>query len=289
MRPTIMFTTLLLAGLSIGLDSEASTPTQKWHDNYRDAATEAKTEGKMLLIVFCAEGDATKCDCLEEKVLDDPKVRVKLNDYACLRVPLDVMIGKGDKKQKLIDYPSLSEMHGRQGMAIIDYAHKDAEYYETVVSCFPMLNNKPYSADKMLTILGLPSGTLTQRTLIYAVRIHPEHPASTEGQLSPILVKEAQSHSIHQASIRLQGHHNWENRFHRINGKLGNGLTACEVCAESWPGEGLLEGAIECVRCWRYSSGHWSAVRARHRCYGYDIRRGSNRIWYATGIFGSRR
>ena len=61
---------------------------------------------------------------------------------------------------------------------------------------------------------------------------------------------------------------------------------ASEECAESWPGQGLLESAIECVRCWRLSSGHWAAVRAEHRCYGYDIKRGNNGIWYATGIFG---
>jgi hypothetical protein len=63
-------------------------------------------------------------------------------------------------------------------------------------------------------------------------------------------------------------------------------MTASEVCAESWPGENLVEAAVECVRCWRLSQGHWSAVRAAHRLFGYDMKRGSNGIWYATGIFG---
>jgi hypothetical protein len=58
------------------------------------------------------------------------------------------------------------------------------------------------------------------------------------------------------------------------------------VCAESWPGENLVEAAIECVRCWRLSSGHWEAVRTQHTVYGYDMKRGSNDVWYATGIFG---
>ena len=34
----------------------------------------------------------------------------------------------------------------------------------------------------MAVILDLPPGTLTQRTLIYAVRTHPERPASADGQ-----------------------------------------------------------------------------------------------------------
>jgi hypothetical protein len=102
------------------------------------------------------------------------------------------------------------------------------------------------------------------------------------------LLSEAESHSQYQARIRLQGHHRWAARFPRINALLPQGLTAREVCAESWPGESLVEAAIECVRCWRLSSGHWSAVRARQGRYGYDIKRGGNGIWYATGIFGGR-
>ena len=115
----------------------------------------------------------------------------------------------------------------------------------------------------MAVILDLPPGTLTQRTLIYAVRIHPDKPASTSGQSDADLLEEAQSHSQYQADIRLQGHHFWESRFHRIIARLPGGLTAREVCAESWPGDNLVEAAIECVRCWRLSDGHWSAVAGR--------------------------
>ncbi|HLA86191.1 MAG TPA: hypothetical protein VJL29_15495 [Thermoguttaceae bacterium] len=289
MRCTTMSAALLLGALLLLPEtSRASAPPQNWLTDYSQAAAQARREKKMLLILFCASCDASRCDSLEKGALLDPRVREKLNGVVRLRVPLDAEIRPGGKAMKLIDHSSLAEMLGRQGIAMIDYAHKKADYYETVVSCFPMMNNQPYSADKVLVMLGLPPGTLTQRTVIYAVRTHPECPASTEGQFNSDLAEEAESHSIYQASIRLQGHHNWERRFYRINGELGNGATASEVCAESWPGEGLLQGAIECVRSWRLSAGHWRAVRSRHRCYGYDIQRGNNGIWYATGIFGGR-
>ena len=83
-----------------------------------------------------------------------------------------------------------------------------------------------------------------------------------------------------------QGHHNWQNRFERINAKLSAGLLAQEVCAESWPGQGLLEAARECVHSWRQSPGHWDAVKTQHPVFGYDMQRGANGVWYATGIFG---
>ncbi|MCX7429404.1 MAG: hypothetical protein NTW96_27740, partial [Planctomycetia bacterium] len=72
------------------------------------------------------------------------------------------------------------------------------------------------------------------------------------------------------------------------NARLARGISAREVCAESWPGERLVEAAIECVRCWRLSSGHWNAVRSSQRVFGYDMKCGANGVWYATGILGGQ-
>jgi hypothetical protein len=125
--------------------------------------------------------------------------------------------------------------------------------------------------------------------LMFAVRIHPEAPASTKGEKDAVLTAEAHSHSKYQADIGVQGHHHWENRFQRILGRLTGGLVPTEVVAESWPNQTLVDSAVDCVHSWRQSPGHWSAVNARHPRFGYDMRLGSNGIWYATGIFGNRR
>jgi hypothetical protein len=115
--------------------------------------------------------------------------------------------------------------------------------------------------------------------MILAVRLHPENPRSTEGFCDPGLCGEAESHSAHQARIRRQGHHGWETRSQRLGG------AAAEVCAESWENQDLLDSCVDCVASWRQSPGHWRGVSGSHSAYGYDIRRGSNGIWYATGIF----
>jgi hypothetical protein len=137
-------------------------------------------------------------------------------------------------------------------------------------------------------MLDLPKGSLTQRTLIWAVRTHPESPASASTSLFPVLEQETEKHAFHQASITLQGHHNWESRFHSINARLPDGLVSQEVCAESWPGQNLVEAAEECVHSWRQSSGHWDAVSRKHAYYAYDMKKGRNGVWYATGIFAVR-
>jgi hypothetical protein len=286
-----LWAVLLCAHSALGIapaSQEASSSAINWFTDYGKANQVAEADGKRLLIYFQDERRAELCRQFETRALSDPQIVARLAGYVSLRLPVDATIVSGGKPVRLLAHPSLAEMLNEPGVAIIDYASRDAGYYGLVVSTFPLPEGRPYTPFEMSVILDLPPGTLTQRTLIYAVRTHPERPASTCGKLEPCLVKEAESHSRYQARLRLQGHHNWNSRFHRINARLSFGLLASEVCAESWPGQSLLQAAIECVHSWRLSSGHWSAVCARQQVYGYDMKRGTNGIWYATGIFGRR-
>jgi len=275
----------------IGQERDAPPPSVtevNWLTDYATAYQDARRQGKMLLLRFCDPENNPLCARLDRETMSDPTVRRKLQNFVCVRVPVDATITVEGKQTRLLDHSGFAEMLGQPGVAIIDLAHRDTKHYGRVVSAFPLTSRLWYTPAQMAVILDLPPGSITQRTLIYAVRTHPERPASTDGEIDTNLEEEAESHSQYQARIRLQGHHRWESRFHRIRALLPGGLTAIEVCAESWPGERLVEAAIDCVRSWRQSSGHWSAVRSRHPYYGYDMKRGPNGVWYATGIFGRR-
>jgi hypothetical protein len=278
----------LYAGLVVGTEETEPAADVVWKTDYAESVGLAKDGEKMLLIFFCNSEKDKSCAKFENETLADPSVREKLKDYVLLRLPLDAKIKIDDKEVELLKRPMFKEMLERPGIAIVDYVHKDESYYGDAVSTFPLTNKLSYTAKQMAAILDLPEGTLTQRTLIYAVRVHPEHPASAEGKPDTYLLQEAEGHSKYQASICVQGHHNWGTRFQRIISRFRGGLTASEVCAESWAGENLVEAAIECVRCWRTSSGHWSSVRASNSYFGYDMKRGKNGVWYATGIFGRK-
>ena len=263
-------------------------PTVSWCTDYAKAMDIAQREGRMLLIYFYRPGRNPLREKFESQTLTDPLVVKRLRKYVTAKLPTDAKIRVKGKEVVVLKDRAFSNLRGHQGVVILDFAHKKSETYGRVVSAFPFDKGKSYTARQTAVILDLPPGTITQRTLVYAVRIHPDGPASTQGKLCSNLAGEARQHSNHQSRIRLQGHHQWDARFQRINAKLPPGLTAIEVCAESWPGETLVDAAVECVRCWRLSSGHWGAVRAAHPSYGYDMKRGSNGIWYATGIFGKR-
>jgi hypothetical protein len=281
---------LLLAGepTPAGSPKAASKPEPaaiSWQTDYIKAMDVANQQGKMLLIFF-ADAANPLSGRFESEVLAHESVVGKLGDIVCARLPTDTKVEVEGKQVELIRHTAFRELLGQPGIAILDFAHPQTPLHGKVVSTFPLTGRLWYTPQQVQVILDLPQGTVTQRTLIYAVRTHPETPSSAVGNPDSRLLAEAASHSDHQASIRLQGHHQWGARFPRISAMLG--CSAREVCAESWPGQNLVEAAIECVRCWRLSRGHWSAVRAQNQGFGYDMRLGSNGVWYATGIFGMR-
>ena len=258
-----------------------------WMTDYATAMHRAKAEGQMLLIAFCGNDTEDFKACLAPDVLDDPEVQKQLESFLLLKLPNDVCVDLGKEKGvELLKHSTFREMCGTSGIAMIDFRNKGAKYYGHVVSTFPIMGGKPYTKSKFLTILGLPAGTLTQRTLIYAVRIHPESPKSTDGDLSEYLTSEALASSAYQAKIRLQGHHNWESRFHRISGRLPSGLQATEV----WCRELAERRSLESSHRMRPDAGTIppaigarltvSTVSGATTCAAVQ-----NRIWYATGIF----
>jgi hypothetical protein len=283
--PTLAGTLLALAATGVRADEPANTaPT--WHTDYTRAWEEAKTKGQMLLIFFHGPASDRAAQAFEQKTLSDPAIQKQLSRYVLAKLPLGAQATAGGKPVQLIRHPAFAEMLGRQGVAVVDLKSTGKTHFGQVVFAYPFRPGSYLATSRLGIILDLPAGSLTQRTMIFAVRAHPEKPASTTGSQSPVLAGEAQSHSSHQASIGVQGHHNWDSRFQRINSRLPGGLLAQEVVAESWPGQSLVEAAEDCVHCWRQSPGHWEAVRGRHRLFGYDMKRGGNGIWYATGLFG---
>ncbi len=263
-------------------------PELDWHEDYQEAWQEAAEDGRMLLIYFHDVQSTAARRSFEQKTLAKPEIKARLVEFVLLRLPVDAATDFQGRLTPLLRHPAFAEMQGRSGIAIIDLAHRKASYYRYVVSTFPFTRGKYYRGPALEIILSLPPGTLTQRTMIYAVRTHPEAPASTQGNFNHVLAEEAKLQSDYQAKILVQGHQNWENRFHRINARLPGGATAQEVVAESWPNESLVDACVDCVDSWRQSPGHWNAVRSRHPLFGFDIKRGRNGIWYATGIFGRR-
>jgi len=275
-----MILVITLGASGAGAAEPSSAP---WHDDYLTAFEAAR--GKMLLVWFYDPSASSANKCFESDVLGQLPIAAAIEErHVAVKLPLTAAIASDSGPLTILKHSAFVELRGQPGLAIVDLTEPGGSLYGLVVSAYPFTRG-PITAAKLAVLLDLPRGTLTQRTLTCAVRTHAAQPASADSHLSPLLVRETASHALHQATITLQGHHHWQQRFQAINAQLPAGLVAYEVCAESWPGQDLIAAAEECVDSWRQSSGHWDLVSRRHVLFGYDMQRGANGVWYAAGIF----
>jgi hypothetical protein len=227
-----------------------------------------------------------------EDVLVNKDVQNRLRKYVLLRVPASYEY----KGKRLVNYDALEDMAGAAGLAVVSLHDDSLPTHNKVISAHPFVSSRyswapSYGKREVALILDLPpEATLSQRSMIYAVSVHPEQPRSIFGRGHAAFLGHAARHSARQASMNNQHHADLIGAINRMGGEMGVGLgNGSEVVAESWGnfvgGETVLEASFSCVDAWRHSPGHWGAVSRPHSYFGYDIARGSNGTWYATGIF----
>jgi len=282
---------IFLLALTLGRKTSAEEVGEiNWlHDDSsaRQQAIEAK---KYLLVHLTGHQPGERDRTFVEQTTAARCVRSRTENFICLRVLCEEWEPAECGLKFTSELMSVEHLLSSPGLAIIDFCDPSGSTYGELVGWLPFEKPAYYAAEyestaSVATFLDLPRGSLTQRMLIYAIRVHPERPESTSGTSSPALVGAAAAHAQRQARAQRQGHQRWDQRFHEIWRSVG-GAPPVEICAESWPEESLLTACLGCVHAWRQSGGHWRTVVSGHASFGYDICRGKNGIWYATGILG---
>lgn len=291
--PGLVFASLLSA--SEAEHGQRQIGSLAWHTDYASAYREAKEQKKMLFIFFRDEKQARAADSYESKVLAADALKGQLETCARVVLPLDAPLppqseppaddsSKRTAPVRLVDHRAFQFQVRQQGIVMIDLIDPKIHFYGQVVSAHPFTRGRHYTVGSTGTVLGLPHGTITQRTMLYVIRMHPERPQScnTNRRCSSYLLSQAANHSRYMANVRQAGHQGWDSRFQQISGTLG-GRGVSEV-AVSGDGPTLVAAAEDCLRLWRSSSSHWSAVSGNAWQYGYDMQRASDGTWYATGL-----
>ncbi|MDR3182172.1 MAG: hypothetical protein LBT89_04490 [Planctomycetaceae bacterium] len=264
-------------------ETSDSQGTIHWETDYTAALRSAKESRRNLLVYFDAESAASEhaaaCSTFNQTVLQNWNVQSELARYVLLKLPMAEL----EANPAVQEYYS-TEMANHPGLVLSEFENPDAPYYGQTVAILPFWQSVAPTVPEMLKFLTLPAGTLTQRTMIYAVRIHQHQPLGADGIPDPIAVSAATEQAEYQADKGVMGHQNYGGRSSRALEALGGGSPS-EICAQSYSSKSLFEGAIGCMRAWRNSSAHWNLVRRQHTYFGFDIRRGKGDAWYATGFF----
>ncbi|MGQ0635832.1 MAG: hypothetical protein ACT4QC_14570 [Planctomycetaceae bacterium] len=257
-----------------------------WHIDYSTAYRQAKSQRKMMILFFRDEGSPRLADVYENEVLTHSDLCEPLANVVRVVVPLDAQRPfrlPEEPGLTLLSHESFQYMYGRQGIAMIDLSDPDSELYGHVVSAHPFTPGRHYTVRGTQIVLGLPPATVTQRALIYAVRLHPAAPISTtEGKCHGYLCRQARQGSKLMAVYGSVGHHDWGTRYAEVAANTGK--SASEVAAMSG-NPSLIDAAVELVNQWYYSPSHWSIMSMPASIFGYDMVKGAYGGWYGTGVF----
>jgi hypothetical protein len=258
-----------------------------WHIDYSAAYREARDARKMLFVFFRDEAAPRISGIYETEVLAAEELLDPLSKVVRVVLPLGATGPVRDEAETrdviLLKHSAFNYMYGRQGIAMIDLTDPQSELYGHVVSAHPFTPGKHYTARGTKLVLGLPRGTVTQRALIYAVRLHPAAPISTtDGKCHGYLCKQARNSSNLMAAYGSVGHHDWGTRYGEIASQTGK--SAQEVAAMSG-NRSLIDAAIELVDQWYGSPAHWQIMSTPASIFGYDLVRDSAGNWWGTGLF----
>jgi hypothetical protein len=259
--------------------------TLYWHTDYAAAYQHAVRERRQLVIFFRDPAEQNAAAHYESRVLADPRLLEPLKEVIRAVVSTEATFpdAKSGAPVRLLDHPAFRHQERRHGLAVLDLADPESPHHGKVVSSHPFSSGRHYTVHSTRTILELPEGSITQRALIYALRMHPDAPNGVFAQASRYLCAQANSHSHLMAQIRQVGHHNWGTRSQNAMAALGGGVGVGEVAAMAH-GSNLIDAARNCVNAWRNSPGHWAIISTRAVFCGYDLVKAPDGSWYAAGI-----
>lgn len=196
-------------------------------------------------------------------------------------------------------------MWERAGLAVLDFRNDAEERLKK--SLIRYLPHELIDERKVRILAGIPAGlTLTQSTMTFAVREHPEA-HSADGTPSLNLMKIAEKNSAREAEnyLRIYGpnkNYGAANYYGGGHYNQGHGYET-EVGGWAWSiaerpeNKCMVKAAMSGVRVyeWIYSGqkhGHWGAVCQRWNYFGWDMQYvrlpdGRDGKWFITGDFAN--
>lgn len=258
-----------------------------WFTDYSAAYRDAQAGGRQLFVVFYDPRSTVQRDNYERETLARPELATALAKVTRAVIPTDATLpGVGDAKpQRVLASSAFNWLAGGSGLAVVDLADKRSPTFGSVISAHPFSGRMYYGVQATETILSLPPGTMTQRAMVFALRMHPERPQSVWGSAHPTLMYQSLAASQLMAQYQSVGHHNWGGRLAEIQSQ--SSLSPFEVAAVSFGAANPIDAAAEIVQNWRGSGAHWGGISSPQRWYGYDMVQGPSGLWYGNGLFAN--
>jgi len=259
---------------------ETPVDSLKWHSDYIAAYVEASQEKRYLLMLFrdaVAGGEPLAS-------IDDvfaPSMRPILEQFSRVELPLNAVMpslaDKNNDTQKkglpnlLLKHRSFRHLGTQPGIAVVDLTNRSSPNYARVVSVLPLPESSQFQNDSLTLALNLPKGTISQRTLLFAIRSTVPDSSLSMREFNSTLVELAHRNSRYMANSGQAGSFDQETHRQRIEQEFGPQAELKQLVFATDSEATIHEAALQAVTSWIETSESFDVLDAPATAMGMDM------------------
>lgn len=262
-----------------------------WHRDYLTAYVEAAQQKRYLLMLF--HEDNLQVEAPFSSAMFAPSMRPMLEQFSRVELPLDVTVprnadsGEAEKQsdvpELLLQHRSFRHLGVRPGLAIVDLTDPESANYARVVSVIPVPKAGAFSDREVMIALDLPTGSISQRTLLFMIRSTVPDSSLSMREFSPQLVELAHRSCRYMAHAGQLGSFDEDFRQNRIRETFGPQAELKQLLYATESEVTIHVAALQAVESWIESSETFDVLNGPAQAMGMDMFQASESgRWYVT-------
>lgn len=288
-----------LETLTVQTEDENSEPPSKakrseelaWHRDYLTAYREAAEQKRYLLMLF--RESSLKGSSLSSSAIFAPSMRPMLEQFSRVELPLDATLPRktdsdeveqqSDVPELLLEHRSFRHLGVRPGLAIVDLTDPESADYARVVSVIPLTKDGAITDLDLMLALDLPTGSISQRTLLFMIRSTiPDTSLSMRG-FSSDLIELAHRNCRYMAHAGQLGSFDQDFRQKKITETFGPQAELKQLLYATEAEATIHDAALQAVESWIQSPESFDVLNGSAQAMGMDMFQDpESGRWYVT-------
>ena len=269
---------------------EKTLGTLNWHEDYVSAYAEASQQKSFLLMLFRNPAERDQLEAADSP-LGDPQLRPILEQFSRVELPVNAAIPatQGDASQDdtipslLLQHRSFRHLHSRAGLAIVDLTDPESSNHARVVSVLPLPEEGRFDVNNLELLLTLPHGSISQRTLLFAVRRTVPDSSLSMREFAPTLTQFARRNCRYMAHREQSVPFEQDVRREAVASEFGPQAELRELVFATDTATTIHDAALQAVNEWMAAADSLETLTAPADAMGMELFQSPETgRWYAT-------
>ena len=263
-----------------------------WHEDYVAAFAEASQRKQYLLMLF-RDKTETRPRQSSASSLFAPSLQPMLEQFIRVELPVNTAMpatfestataDQNDLPQLLLNHRSFRHLGVQPGIVVVDLTDPESANYARVVSSIPLPGDGLLSTDELMLAFNLPKGTISQRTLLLAIRRNVPDSSLSMREFSATLVEQARRNSRMMAHSEQSVSFEQDLRREAVVREFGPRVELLELVFATENRTTVQDAALQAVNSWSASSDSFEVLTTPAKAMGMDMFQSPETgRWYVT-------